>query len=156
MTMLLLPEASLDRVLRRVGAIWGPDAAPHHLIYSMTGGGKTTLIKDLLGLCEQERVLILDPKPAADPVWDGPAEDPFRRGLPVTAVGPMFGHDGEPGGGRSASGIGSLAAPTGPTRHGGSPPACRSSRRKVTLSWCWTMCARSAGSFVWPSSWTRS
>ena len=101
MNILLLPEASLDRVLRRVDAIWGPEAAPHHLIYSMTGGGKTTLIKDLLSLCERERVLILDPKPAADPVWDGPAGQPWRWGRPVTGIGPMFGHEGEPGGGPS-------------------------------------------------------
>lgn len=94
-----LPRGALDRVLRRVDAIWGPDAAPHHLVYGQTGSGKTTLIKALLGLCASERVLILDPKPHADPVWDGPAGDPHRWGRPVTDVPERFGFGGEPGGG---------------------------------------------------------
>jgi len=95
---ILLPEVSLERVLRRVDAIWSPGAAPHHLIYGMTGSGKTTLIKKLLGLCEEERVLIFDPKAAVDHIWDGPpGEDQWGR--PVTAIGQMFGYEGEPGGG---------------------------------------------------------
>jgi energy-coupling factor transporter ATP-binding protein EcfA2 len=96
---LTLPEATLERVLRRVDAIWAPDAAPHHLIYGQTGSGKTTLIKALLDLCPYSRTLVLDPKPHADPVWDGPAGDPHRWGKPVTRIAPMFGYDGEPGGG---------------------------------------------------------
>jgi hypothetical protein len=95
-----LPEAPLDRVLRRVDAIWGPDTAPHHLVYGQTGSGKTTLIKALLDLCPYSRVLILDPKPHADAVWDGPDGDPHRWGKPVTHVSPRFGFEGERGGGR--------------------------------------------------------
>ena len=97
--MTTLPEVPLERALRRVGAIWGADAAPHHLVYGQTGSGKTTLIKALLGLCPQSRTLILDPKPAADPVWDGPAGDPHQWGRPVTEVTPRFGFEGAPGGG---------------------------------------------------------
>jgi energy-coupling factor transporter ATP-binding protein EcfA2 len=99
MTTAGLPQAPLERVLERVSAIWGPDAAPHHLIYGQTGSGKTTLIKQLLGLCEYERVLILDPKPHPDPVWDGPDGDPYRWGRPTVRVSPRFGFEGEPGGG---------------------------------------------------------
>jgi hypothetical protein len=98
--MMQLPEAGLERVLGRVDAIWGPDAAPHHLVYGQTGSGKTTLIKALLGLCESERVLIVDPKPHADPVWDGPPDDPYRWGKPVEQAAPLFGFEGERGGGR--------------------------------------------------------
>jgi hypothetical protein len=94
-----LPEAALGRVLRRVDAIWGPDAAPHHLVYGQTGSGKTTLIKALLGLCACERVLVLDPKPHADLVWDGPPDDPYRWGAPVAAVPERFGYEGDRGGG---------------------------------------------------------
>jgi energy-coupling factor transporter ATP-binding protein EcfA2 len=65
----------------------------------MSGSGKTTLIKSLLGLCHEQRVLILDPKPAADPIWDSPASDLYQWGKPVTAIAPMFGYDGEIGGG---------------------------------------------------------
>lgn len=93
--MITLPQASLERVLRRVDAVWHPDAAPHHLIYGMTGSGKTTLIQALLGLRGQERVLILDPKPHPDPVWDGEAA---RWGKPVTEVSPMFGYPADGGG----------------------------------------------------------
>jgi hypothetical protein len=50
-------------------------------------------------LCTAERVLIIDPKPAADPVWDGAPDDPDQWGKPVTAIRPRFGHAGEPGGG---------------------------------------------------------
>jgi len=94
-----LPAAGLGRVLRRVDAIWSPQAAPHHLVYGLSGSGKTTLIKSLLGLCGSERVLIADPKPAADPVWNGAAGEPWEWGRPVEQVGPMFGYDGERGGG---------------------------------------------------------
>jgi hypothetical protein len=97
--MTTLPEVPLERALRRVAAIWGPDAAPHHLVYGQTGSGKTTLIKALIGLCQFERVLIIDPKPAADPVWNGPDGDPDHWGRPVTRVAPRFGFEGERGGG---------------------------------------------------------
>lgn len=98
MTTASIPPASLDRVLRRVDAIWHPESAPHHLIYGMTGSGKSTLIKSLLGLCADERALILDPKPHPDQVWDGPAEDPDRWGRPVTSAGPVLGGQREGGG----------------------------------------------------------
>jgi hypothetical protein len=94
-----LPSVPLARVLQRVDAIWAPHDAPHHLIYGMSGSGKTTLIKGLLGLCDTERVLVIDPKPAADPVWDGQDGDPHPWGKPVTTITPMFGYDGEAGGG---------------------------------------------------------
>ena len=97
--MTTLPEATLARVLKRVNAVWGPDTAPHHLVYGQTGSGKTTLVKALLGLCEHERVLIADPKPHADAVWDGPAGDPHRWGKPVEHVERLFGFEGERGGG---------------------------------------------------------
>lgn len=90
--MTSLPAASLDRVLRRVDHVWHPGGAAHHIVYGMTGSGKTTLIQALLGLCPYERVLILDPKPHADPVWDG------GWGRPVSSVRPMFGCDREGGG----------------------------------------------------------
>jgi hypothetical protein len=93
-----LPQAPLQRVLARSAAIWGPDAAPHHLVYGQTGSGKTTLIKALINLCGAERVLILDPKPHPDPVWDGD-DGPHQWGTPVMHVRPMFGYDGDPGGG---------------------------------------------------------
>jgi hypothetical protein len=93
-----LPHVSLDRALSRVDHIWHPDAAPHHLLYGMTGAGKTTLVKALLGLCGYERVLVLDPKPQADPVWDGPDGEPHRWGLPVTDVPRMFGAAADGGG----------------------------------------------------------
>lgn len=94
-----LPGVPLPRVLDRVNTVWRPDGAPHHLVYGMSGSGKTTLIKHLLGLCGYERVLIIDPKPAADPVWNGPDGDSWQWGRPVEIIGPMFGYDGEPGGG---------------------------------------------------------
>jgi energy-coupling factor transporter ATP-binding protein EcfA2 len=94
-----IPAVPLERVLRRVDHIWGPEMAPHHLLFGMSGSGKTTLIKSLLGLCRDDRVLILDPKPAADPVWDGPPGEPYQWGKPVTAITPMFGYAGEAGGG---------------------------------------------------------
>lgn len=97
--MITLPTVPLPRVLRRADAIWGPDAAPHHLVFGQTGSGKTTLIKALLGLCPFERVLILDPKPHPDPVWDGPAGDPHQWGRPVTRISGQFGYLGDPGGG---------------------------------------------------------
>lgn len=93
-----LPRAGLDRALRRVAAIWGPDAAPHHLVYGQTGSGKTTLIKNLLGLCGNERAVIADPKPHADHVWDGPADDPWQWGRPITSLSPMFGYPADGGG----------------------------------------------------------
>jgi hypothetical protein len=89
----------LQRVLARVDGIWGPDGAPHHLVYGQTGSGKTTLIKAMLGLCQHERALILDPKPHPDPVWDGDDGDPHQWGRPITQAAPMFGYSGDPGGG---------------------------------------------------------
>jgi hypothetical protein len=97
--VITLPEAPVERALRRVDAIWGPDGAPHHLIFGQSGSGKTTLIKGLLGLCGWSRVLILDPKPHADPVWDGAPGNPFQWGKPVTDVAPRFGFDAADGGG---------------------------------------------------------
>jgi len=94
-----LPAVPLERVLRRVDAIWAPDAAPHHLVYGQTGSGKTTLIKALLSLCPSERVLILDPKPHADPVWDDTDCGPHQWGRPLTALPARFGFEGERGGG---------------------------------------------------------
>ena len=94
-----LPQVPLQRALRRVDAIWAPDAAPHHLVYGQTGSGKTTLIKALLGLCPHSRALIVDPKPHADAVWDGPDGNPHRWGKPVTRVSPRFGFEGDDGGG---------------------------------------------------------
>ena len=70
--MTMLPSVPLERVLQRVSAIWGPDAAPHHLVYGQTGSGKTTLIKALLGLCPHERALILDPSRTPTPYGTAP------------------------------------------------------------------------------------
>lgn len=94
----MIPEAPLGRVLDRVATIWHPQAAPHHLVYGMTGSGKSTLIKALLGLCPHERVLVLDPKPHPDPVWDGTADDPQAWGRPVTSVPPQLGSERDGGG----------------------------------------------------------
>jgi hypothetical protein len=94
-----LPEATRERVLQRVAAIWGPDTAPHHLIYGQTGSGKTTLIEALLDVRPYERALVLDPKPHADAVWDGPPGDPARWGTTITEVPPRFGFEGDRGGG---------------------------------------------------------
>lgn len=92
--MITLPEVTLDRVLDRVDTIWHPAGAAHHVLLGQTGSGKTTLVMRLLGLCEDERVLILDPKQHADPVYDGIADAPAA----VTTAGPMFGKDQEGGG----------------------------------------------------------
>ena len=75
----MIPQVPLSRVLRRVDAIWGPDGAPHHLVYGQTGSGKTTLIKALLGLCPYSRVLIMDPKPNADPHVGEPVMGPGKH-----------------------------------------------------------------------------
>ena len=93
-----LPRAGLGRVLERVAAVWHPDGAAHHVVYGMSGAGKSTLIRSLLGLCEAERVWILDPKPHPDPVWVGPAGDPYRWGRPVTGAVPMLGAARDGGG----------------------------------------------------------
>ena len=93
-----LPSVPLARVLGRVDAIWHPDRAPHHVVYGMTGSGKSTLIKALLGLCTAERVAIFDPKPHPDPIWDGSPGDPWRWGRPVTGLAPVFGSGREGGG----------------------------------------------------------
>ena len=94
-----LPEAPLDHVLRRVDHVWYPGAAAHHILLGQSGAGKSTLIQALLGLCEYERVLIFDVKPAPDPVWDGPPDDEWRWGRPVQHIKPMFGFSGDKGGG---------------------------------------------------------
>jgi hypothetical protein len=89
----------MSRVLARVGALWHPQSAAHHLVYGQTGAGKTTLVKALLSLCPYSRALILDPKPTADPVWDD-ADGGGRWGKLVTSVTPMFGSEQEGGGPR--------------------------------------------------------
>ena len=103
--MTALPSVPLQRVLGRIDAIWHPAGAAHHIVYGMTGSGKSTLIKFLLRLCGAERVLILDPKPHPDPVWDGPADDPWRWGRPVTAISPMFGSGRGSGRGGGPAGL---------------------------------------------------
>lgn len=103
--MITLPTVPLERVLRRADAIWGAEGAPHHLIYGMSGSGKTTLIKAILSLCHLERVLIMDPKPAADPAWDGPPGDPHRWGRAVSTVQPRFGHGEDHGSGGGPQGM---------------------------------------------------
>jgi hypothetical protein len=92
--MIELPRAPLERVLLRVDAIWHSGGAAHHVIFGQTGSGKTTLMMRLLGLVDDERVLILDPKQHADPAYDDVADAPAA----VTTVGPMFGKDQEGGG----------------------------------------------------------
>jgi hypothetical protein len=94
--MMDLPSAPLSRVLARADSVWSPATAPHHLVYGQTGSGKTTLIRHLLNLCPAERVLVIDPKQAADPSWPLTPADP----APVTAIEPMFGYRGAPGGGQ--------------------------------------------------------
>ena len=96
--MTSLPEVPMSRVLLRVGAIWHPTAAAHHLVFGQTGAGKTTLVKALLGLCPYSRALILDPKRNPDPVYDSPDGDGGRWGKLVTSVAPMFGAEQEGGG----------------------------------------------------------
>jgi hypothetical protein len=65
----LLPDAPFAAVLGRLDATWSPWTAPHLFILAMSGAGKTTLIRQVLGYaCAPERVLVLDPKPADDPV----------------------------------------------------------------------------------------
>lgn len=92
--MIALPTASLERALLRVDAIWHPGGAAHHVLLGQTGSGKTTLVMQLLGLVDDERVLILDPKQHADPVYDNVPGAPAA----VTTIGPMFGKDQEGGG----------------------------------------------------------
>ncbi|MGO9298418.1 MAG: hypothetical protein ACLP52_31850 [Streptosporangiaceae bacterium] len=65
-----------------------------------TGAGKTSLVKRLLRLRPDARVLIFDPKPAADETW---ADDPGSEntwGLPVPEIYPGFGSGAEGGGPR--------------------------------------------------------
>lgn len=96
-----LPTTTLDRALARVSAVWHPEQAAHALIYAATGAGKSTLVKSLLGLCEYERVVLVEPKRQADPAYIGPDDDPWRWGRPVERLTPRFGYDGERGGGPS-------------------------------------------------------
>lgn len=94
-----LPTTTLGRALQRVSAIWGPEQAPHALIYAATGAGKSTLIKSLLSLNEYERVVLVEPKRQADVAYEGPPEDPWRWGRPVERITARFGYAGERGGG---------------------------------------------------------
>ena len=96
--MIPLPRAGIGLVLSRASSIWHPGGAAHHILYAMTGSGKSTLVKALLGVCPEERVLILDPKPHPDRVWAGPPGDPRAWGRPVTEVRPVFGAEREGGG----------------------------------------------------------
>jgi hypothetical protein len=90
-----LPEASFAAVLGRVDATWSPWAAPHMFILAMSGAGKTTLIRQILGYaCAAERVLVLDPKPADDPSWSDSGWAPAA----VTSVRPRFGDSADGGG----------------------------------------------------------
>lgn len=93
-----MPSAPVARVLARVSAAWAPQTAPHHLILAQTRAGKSTLIKALLQLRPTARALILDPKPAADEVWDDDPGDLHTWGLPVTSIQPGFGQHAEGGG----------------------------------------------------------
>ncbi|WP_433464359.1 helicase HerA domain-containing protein [Spirillospora sp. CA-128828] len=93
-----LPAAPLDRVLDRVDRAWQPRRAAHHVILGQTGAGKTTLIKSLLRLRLDARVLIIDPKPAPDPAWDDVAGYPDTWGTPVQHIAAGFGSDREGGG----------------------------------------------------------
>lgn len=96
-----LPSASLDRVLKRVDSIWHPEQSPHHVVLGQSGAGKSTLVRHLLSLCEHSRVLILDVKAHADPVWEGPADDPWRWGRPVDRIPERFGYGDDRGGGQN-------------------------------------------------------
>ena len=100
--MTSLPEAPLSRVLDREDHIWHGDSggAPHIFMYGATGSAKSSLIKaHLTRLCQQERVLIVEVKRQADPVYQGPPEDPHRFGRPVREICPRFGYEGDDGGG---------------------------------------------------------
>jgi len=100
--MTTLPAASLERVLLRAGSIWhtGQGGAPHMVIYGATGSGKGTLNKEFMArLCTAERVLIVEPKRQADPIYQGADGDPWQWGRPVREICPQFGYRGEPGGG---------------------------------------------------------
>jgi energy-coupling factor transporter ATP-binding protein EcfA2 len=94
----MLPNVPLQRALRRVDAIWGPEQASHVLMYGATGAGKSTLIKSLMGLCEAERLVLVEPKRNADPAYEGPPDDPWRWGKPVDRLTPRFGYDDHGGG----------------------------------------------------------
>jgi hypothetical protein len=90
-----LPDAPFAAVLDRLDATWAPWTAPHMFILAMSGAGKTTLIRQILGYtCAPERALVLDPKPADDPSWSDGGWAP----APVTAVAPRFGEDHDGGG----------------------------------------------------------
>lgn len=89
--MTAIPMAGLARVLDRVEAIWSPELAAHHLLYGVTGSGKSTLIRQVAARRPYARLLLVEPKRQPDPVYEGFAE-------PVTTVSPMFGRDGEGGG----------------------------------------------------------
>lgn len=95
--MITLPEASPERVMRRLSSVWGPRGTPTVAILAMSGAGKSTLVKELLALRELERAVIFDPKQAHDGIWGEPGGDSW--GAPVPVLAPRFGYDGPPGGG---------------------------------------------------------
>lgn len=95
----MLPAVPLPRALARANAIWTPGQTAHHVVYGASGAGKTTLIKAIMDLRPDARTLVIDPKPHADPSWNGPPDDPWRYGRPVTTISPQFGFTAEPGGG---------------------------------------------------------
>jgi hypothetical protein len=67
-------------------------------VAGQSGSGKSWLIRKMLTLVLHERVLILDAKPAEDPIWQGTADDPWRYGRPVEHLPERFGFS-ERGGG---------------------------------------------------------
>jgi hypothetical protein len=95
-----LPTTSLDRALQRQDTVWhtGPGGSPHVIVVGQSGSGKSHLIREMLTLCDHERVLILDAKPAEDPIWQGPPDDPWKYGRPVEHLPERFGYS-ERGGG---------------------------------------------------------
>lgn len=93
-----LPVVPFERVLARVDALWRPQTTPHHLVLAKTRAGKTTLIKRLLELCDQDRVLVIDPKPAPDAAWSDRPDVQHTWGRAVTTVAAGFGSHHEGGG----------------------------------------------------------
>jgi hypothetical protein len=93
-----LPWGEPARVLERVDRLRRPQTAPHHLVLAQTRAGKSSLVKQLLRLRSSERVLIIDPKRAADPVWDDEPGEEHSWGRPVTSLGPGYGRTAEGGG----------------------------------------------------------
>jgi hypothetical protein len=72
-------------MLDRLDGAWVPWTAPHQFILGMTGAGKTTLARLILGrCCYADRVVVLDPKPGDDPSWTAGEDVP----VPVTSLAP--------------------------------------------------------------------